>query len=393
MAHARAHRELRPRGRPRLGRLQLDAGGSAQHGAKARASRELVRALSGPPRGSRGFRRRARPRRVHDALGPRCHRAGRRPRRGRDERRRRHRRRARSSRRFRPSPVGVTLRLWTIPPARIPTAPAARPPRLAARATCHALGLPHVTLDLREDFRRAVVAPFVGGYARGETPNPCVRCNGSFRFASCSPSPAASAPPLATGHYARLVGTAAASSSPARPSRPRTSPTCSPPRPALLERSGSPSESRARTRRARRPRRRACRRRSAREPGGVFPRRRRLPRLPRAARAPGARRRRRRRGRARARAHDGFWRFTAGQRRGLGVASGEPLTPLGADARTNTSSSVPAARSPAPAWVRAPAAFTSRRAGRGEAPLPFARAPARVAAALAVSRSPSTTRP
>jgi tRNA-specific 2-thiouridylase len=43
--------------------------------------------------------------------------------------------------------------------------------------------VPHVTLDLREEFRRAVVTPFVRGYARGETPNPCTRCNGGFRFA------------------------------------------------------------------------------------------------------------------------------------------------------------------------------------------------------------------
>src|ERR1044072_6320079 len=54
---------------------------------------------------------------------------------------------------------------------------------VAARETCHALGLPHVTLDLREEFRRAVVEPFVRVYARGETPDPCIRCNGSFRFA------------------------------------------------------------------------------------------------------------------------------------------------------------------------------------------------------------------
>ena len=40
-----------------------------------------------------------------------------------------------------------------------------------------------MTLDLREEFRRAVVTPFVRGYARGETPNPCIRCNGGFRFA------------------------------------------------------------------------------------------------------------------------------------------------------------------------------------------------------------------
>ncbi|HYM63702.1 MAG TPA: hypothetical protein VES61_03390, partial [Gaiellaceae bacterium] len=81
-------------------------------------------------------------------------------------------------------PVGVTLRLWTDPGGpdseRVCCSPAAV---AAARDACHGLGLPHFTLDLREQFRRAVVAPFVRSYARGETPNPCVRCNGGFRFA------------------------------------------------------------------------------------------------------------------------------------------------------------------------------------------------------------------
>ena len=53
---------------------------------------------------------------------------------------------------------------------------------IAARETCHRLGLPHVTLDLREEFRATVVRPFVEGYAQGLTPNPCMRCNGTFRF-------------------------------------------------------------------------------------------------------------------------------------------------------------------------------------------------------------------
>src|SRR5438552_8079077 len=82
-----------------------------------------------------------------------------------------------------PDAVGVTLRLWLDPDGpdaeRACCAPAAV---IAARETCHALGIPHVTLDLRDEFRRAVVEPFVRGYARGETPNPCIRCNGSFRF-------------------------------------------------------------------------------------------------------------------------------------------------------------------------------------------------------------------
>jgi tRNA-specific 2-thiouridylase len=77
---------------------------------------------------------------------------------------------------------------------------------IAARETCHRLGVPHVTLDLREEFRRAVVGPFVRGYARGETPNPCTRCNGGFRFAELLAFARRSgAERLATGHYARVV--------------------------------------------------------------------------------------------------------------------------------------------------------------------------------------------
>jgi tRNA-specific 2-thiouridylase len=63
-----------------------------------------------------------------------------------------------------------------------------------------------VTLDLREEFRRAVVTPFVRGYARGETPNPCIRCNGGFRFAELLAFAArAGCDRLATGHYARVA--------------------------------------------------------------------------------------------------------------------------------------------------------------------------------------------
>ena len=103
--------------------------------------------------------------------------------------------------------VGVTLRLWTDPAGpssdRVCCSPAAV---LAARETCHRLGLPHVTLDLREEFRSAVVAPFVGSFARGETPNPCIRCNGSFRFAALlSFARKVGAAKLATGHYARIA--------------------------------------------------------------------------------------------------------------------------------------------------------------------------------------------
>src|SRR6478672_10765006 len=106
-----------------------------------------------------------------------------------------------------PAAIGVTLRLWIDPAAPDSERACCSPEAVvAARETCHALGLPHVTLDAREEFRRAVVAPFVRGYARGETPNPCARCNGSFRFAELLAfAKRAGASRLATGHYARIA--------------------------------------------------------------------------------------------------------------------------------------------------------------------------------------------
>jgi tRNA-uridine 2-sulfurtransferase len=106
-----------------------------------------------------------------------------------------------------PNAVGVTLRLWLDPAGPDAERACCSPESvIAARETCHRLGVPHVTLDLREEFRRAVVTPFVRGYARGETPNPCTRCNGGFRFAELLAfARRAGAERLATGHYARIV--------------------------------------------------------------------------------------------------------------------------------------------------------------------------------------------
>jgi tRNA-specific 2-thiouridylase len=106
-----------------------------------------------------------------------------------------------------PNAVGVTLRLWLDPDGPDSERACCSPESvIAAREACHRLGVPHVTLDLREEFRRAVVTPFVRGYARGETPNPCTRCNGGFRFAELLAfARRAGAGRLATGHYARVV--------------------------------------------------------------------------------------------------------------------------------------------------------------------------------------------
>ena len=66
--------------------------------------------------------------------------------------------------------------------------------------------MPHFTLDLEEDFRRRVVDRFIGGYAEGSTPNPCILCNGEVRLAAMVDlAERLGAERLLTGHYARIV--------------------------------------------------------------------------------------------------------------------------------------------------------------------------------------------
>jgi tRNA-specific 2-thiouridylase len=109
--------------------------------------------------------------------------------------------------RARPNAVGVTLRLWLDPKGPSAERACCSPQAvIAARETCHALGIPHITLDLREEFHAAVVEPFVDGYADGTTPNPCTHSNGAFRFdALLEFAERAGAAMLWTGHYARIV--------------------------------------------------------------------------------------------------------------------------------------------------------------------------------------------
>jgi tRNA-specific 2-thiouridylase len=102
--------------------------------------------------------------------------------------------------------VAVTLELWrdveNDAAASCCSADAVR----LARSLAHQMGMPHFTLDLRPGFRAGVIDPFLAGYAGGETPNPCVLCNGHVRLdAMLEFADAVGAPALATGHYARVT--------------------------------------------------------------------------------------------------------------------------------------------------------------------------------------------
>jgi tRNA-uridine 2-sulfurtransferase len=239
-----------------------------------------------------------------------------------------------------PRAIGVTLRLWIDPAAPNAERACCSPEAvIAARETCHALGRPHVTLDLREEFRRAVVAPFVRGYAQGETPNPCIRCNGSFRFAELLAfAERAGASRLATGHYARIVAHRGRRLL-ARAADEQKDQTYMLGRldPRLLDRIWFPlgeqtkEETRAEAERAglavarRAESQEACflgggdyreflRRHGAEEEAGEV--------VDEDGRALGQ--------------HAGFWQFTPGQRRGLGVAAAQPLYVLRTDPDANT---------------------------------------------------------
>ena len=103
------------------------------------------------------------------------------------------------------SAVAVTLELWSDPENDGSLSCCSAQAVRGARALAHGLRIPHFSIDLRAEFRAGVVDPWLEGHAAGETPNPCVRCNGSVRLdAMLELADRLGAEALATGHYARV---------------------------------------------------------------------------------------------------------------------------------------------------------------------------------------------
>jgi len=101
--------------------------------------------------------------------------------------------------------VGVTLHLWDAEGENKVGRCCAPEDREDARRTCEHLGIPHYVFDERRAFRDRVVDPFIDAYRAGTTPSPCVHCNQSVKLGSLlAIADELGATHIATGHYARI---------------------------------------------------------------------------------------------------------------------------------------------------------------------------------------------
>lgn len=102
--------------------------------------------------------------------------------------------------------IGVTLKLWAGPNGEMPTSGCCTVSDSEdARRVAAQLDIPYYVLDYTEDFSRGVIDGFVSDYLSGRTPNPCVECNRTVKFSRLMSQAAEfDCDVVVTGHYARV---------------------------------------------------------------------------------------------------------------------------------------------------------------------------------------------
>ncbi|MCI0542868.1 MAG: tRNA 2-thiouridine(34) synthase MnmA [Actinobacteria bacterium] len=102
--------------------------------------------------------------------------------------------------------IGVTLKLWSGPGGEAPTAGCCTLSDAEdARRVAAALDIPYYVLDYTEEFREGVVSVFIDDYAHGRTPNPCIECNRTVKFDRLlNGLDELGCDVLVTGHHARV---------------------------------------------------------------------------------------------------------------------------------------------------------------------------------------------
>ncbi len=107
--------------------------------------------------------------------------------------------------------VGVRFTLWSDPLAPalsqvLPSKCCNAETAARARRTAEELHIPYHLVDLEEEFKEFVVDPFLEGFQKGLTPNPCIQCNRQIKFGRLLElMKECGCEKLATGHYARIA--------------------------------------------------------------------------------------------------------------------------------------------------------------------------------------------
>ena len=100
--------------------------------------------------------------------------------------------------------IGMMLRLWSEPGKEDSNRCCTPDSMTQARRVAAKLDIPFYVVDAKDDFHSTVVQYFLEGYARGETPNPCLICNRQIRWTFLlDHALALGADFMATGHYVR----------------------------------------------------------------------------------------------------------------------------------------------------------------------------------------------
>lgn len=94
--------------------------------------------------------------------------------------------------------IGITLQLFAGSCCNLDT-------NLDAKNVCKTIGIPHVTYDLRNEFKCHVIDDFINEYKKCRTPNPCIECNKYMKFgAMFEKAKELGCNYIATGHYAKI---------------------------------------------------------------------------------------------------------------------------------------------------------------------------------------------
>ena len=104
--------------------------------------------------------------------------------------------------------VGVTMKLYSLQEADLPPyyqGCCTLDDVEDARRVCGLLGVPHYVLNVQREFQQHVIDYFCSEYSAGRTPHPCIACNDKIKFNFLMDRAAAlDASHVATGHYARI---------------------------------------------------------------------------------------------------------------------------------------------------------------------------------------------